>query len=121
MRIGERIRMEREKQGISQNQLAKKAGISQSGLSAIENSIKNPSMQTISAIMSALGVSLRVPGEEEGAPPTVPQESRATSKESQDPDIRRLERAKRKMPEEEWQRMMKIAVLGFEKYFQEDD
>ena len=55
--IGPAIRAIRKEKGISQNQLAKKAGISQSGLSSIENTTKNPSIQTIKLICEALDVS----------------------------------------------------------------
>ncbi len=54
--IGPEIKELREKRGMSQNQLAKKAGISQSGLSAIENVTKNPSMQTIILLSKALDI-----------------------------------------------------------------
>lgn len=49
-----RIRLER---GISQNQLAKSAGISQAGLSAIENATKSPNIDTLGRIANVLGVS----------------------------------------------------------------
>lgn len=49
-----RIRLER---GISQNQLAKSAGISQAGLSAIENTTKSPNIDTLGRIANVLGVS----------------------------------------------------------------
>ena len=55
-KIGLRIKELRMERGISQNQLAKKAGISQAGLSAIESTTKNPSMQTLQLIANALDV-----------------------------------------------------------------
>lgn len=55
--IGRRIKALREERNLSQNQLAKRAGISQAGLSAIESTTKNPSMQTLTLLASALGVS----------------------------------------------------------------
>ena len=55
--IGPEIKAIREQKGISQNQLAKMAGISQSGLSAIENTTKNPSVQTIRLLCDALDIS----------------------------------------------------------------
>lgn len=117
--IGEKIRAERERQGISQNQLAKDAGISQSGLSAIENTTKNPSIQTIVAIATALRLPLSRLVDDDT------DEGQAALHEGEgldhDPDIRRLARAKKKMPDEEWKKMMKIAEVSFEKYFQEGD
>lgn len=54
--VGQRIKALREEQGLSQNQLAKKAGISQAGLSAVESTTKNPSMQTLQLLAAALHV-----------------------------------------------------------------
>lgn len=52
--IGERIKRMRELSGISQNQLAKKAGIAQSTLSAIEAKTKSPSVDTVIMLAKAL-------------------------------------------------------------------
>lgn len=54
--IGEQIKVARTAKGISQNQLAKKAGISQAGLSAIENTTKSPNIDTLNRIANALGI-----------------------------------------------------------------
>lgn len=52
--VGENIKQAREKMGLSQNQLAKKAGIAQPTLSAIEKQTKNPSIDTVLLLASAL-------------------------------------------------------------------
>lgn len=49
----------REKAGISGNELAKRAGISQPYLWQIEQGEKDPPLSTISAIADALGVPLK--------------------------------------------------------------
>ena len=54
--IGEQIKDVRTAKGISQNQLAKRAGISQAGLSAIENTTKSPNIDTLNRIANALGI-----------------------------------------------------------------
>lgn len=54
--IGEQIKYARTAKGISQNQLAKRAGISQAGLSAIENTTKSPNIDTLNRIANALGI-----------------------------------------------------------------
>lgn len=56
--VGKNIQRERENQGISQNSLAKKAGIAQSTLNAIERQTKSPSVDTVSLIAVALKVSV---------------------------------------------------------------
>lgn len=55
--IGARIKEIRKKRGLTQVQLAKKAGISQSALSDIESQVssKRPSATTIQLLASALG------------------------------------------------------------------
>ena len=64
--VGDRIRALRESRGLSQNRLAKMAGISQAGLSAIESTTKSPSVNTLILIARALGVSASsVLGEDE--------------------------------------------------------
>ena len=56
--VGENIKVEREKQGLSQNSLAKKAGIAQATLNAIERQTKNPTVDTVGLIAEALGVTI---------------------------------------------------------------
>ena len=58
--IGARIKEIRKKRGLTQVQLAKKAGISQSALSDIESQIssKRPSATTIQLLASALGTTV---------------------------------------------------------------
>ena len=53
-RVGENIKRIRGEKNFSQNALAKKAGIAQSALSAIESSVKNPSSVTVELIAHAL-------------------------------------------------------------------
>jgi len=56
--IGMAIKRARERQGISQNQLAKRSGISQSAISSIESTTKSPSLDTISDIAQALNTTV---------------------------------------------------------------
>ena len=58
--IGARIKEIRKKRGLTQVQLAKKAGISQSALSDIESQVssKRPSATTIQLLASALGTTV---------------------------------------------------------------
>jgi len=53
--VGDNIKRMREAANISQNGLAKMAGIAQATLSAIERSTKNPSVETIKMLAVALG------------------------------------------------------------------
>jgi transcriptional regulator with XRE-family HTH domain len=56
--IGERLREERAKAGISQRELARRLGFSPSLISQLESGISRPSVGTLYAIVTELGVSL---------------------------------------------------------------
>ena len=57
--VGNRIRDRRIGQGLSQQALADTAGMTQPGLLRIERGETNPKMDTLRAIGSALGISVR--------------------------------------------------------------
>jgi transcriptional regulator with XRE-family HTH domain len=59
MDVSERIRFFREQKGITVNKLANIAGISQSFLREIELGNKKPTVETVSHICNALGITLR--------------------------------------------------------------
>ena len=65
--IGERLREERVRSGISQRELARRLGLSPSLISQLESGQSKPSVATLYAIVTELGVSLdhviRGPGE----------------------------------------------------------
>ena len=52
--VGENIKEKRKEKHLSQNQLAKKAGIAQATLSAIESSTKSPAVDTVEKLAAAL-------------------------------------------------------------------
>lgn len=52
--VGEMIKKKRMQLNISQNKLAKSAGIAQATLSAIENSTKSPAVDTVEKLAAAL-------------------------------------------------------------------
>lgn len=56
--VGENIREKRRLKDISQNKLAKLAGIAQATLSAIENSTKSPTIDTVIMLADALECSV---------------------------------------------------------------
>jgi DNA-binding XRE family transcriptional regulator/quercetin dioxygenase-like cupin family protein len=57
-RVGERIRMERQRQGVSLRSLARTVGVSASFVSQIETGKCQPSVNTLYAITTALGISV---------------------------------------------------------------
>ena len=52
--VGLIVKAKRESINLSQNQLAKKAGISQATLSALESETKNPNVETVFMLAAAL-------------------------------------------------------------------
>ena len=56
--VGFIVKSKRELVGLSQNQLAKKANISQATLSALESETKNPSVETVFMLADALDCSV---------------------------------------------------------------
>ena len=56
--IGTRLREERERVGISQRELARRIGLSASMISQLESGQSKPSVSTLYAIVTELGVSL---------------------------------------------------------------
>jgi transcriptional regulator with XRE-family HTH domain len=56
--IGEKIKNLRISNGMSQNTLAKKAGIAQSTLSYVENGCKQPKFETLQSVCQGLGISV---------------------------------------------------------------
>ena len=56
MTTGEVIKAARKKAGMTQAQLAEKLGISYVGVSQWENDLRNPKLDTLQRIASALGV-----------------------------------------------------------------
>ena len=55
MAVGERIKELREQMGVSQNKLAKLAGMSQAAISIIESGKKSPTVDTLGRIAQAIG------------------------------------------------------------------
>ncbi len=56
--IGDRLREERTKAGLSQRELARRLGLSASLISQLESGLSKPSVGTLYAIVTELGVSL---------------------------------------------------------------
>lgn len=56
--IGDRLREERQKAGISQRELARRLGLSASMISQLESGLSKPSVGTLYAIVTELGLSL---------------------------------------------------------------
>ncbi|MDD3244424.1 MAG: helix-turn-helix transcriptional regulator [Eubacteriales bacterium] len=56
--VGRQLKLWRKQKNISGNLLAKRAGLSQSTISAIEHGYKSPTVQTLDKLCSAMEISL---------------------------------------------------------------
>lgn len=57
--FGKRLKKFRKTKGLTQEQLAEKAGLHHTFIGAVERGSKNPSLESIAKIAEALGISLR--------------------------------------------------------------
>jgi transcriptional regulator with XRE-family HTH domain len=68
--FGERLKRLREGAGLSQRELAEKAGMHQFGVAKLEQGLREPSWATVQALAAALGVDcLAFTGTGESGPP----------------------------------------------------
>lgn len=105
-----------KKKGWSRYKLCKEANLAQSTLSDILNGKKlNPRMDTIQKIADALDVSVDTFFTQSKKIHDV----KSYLSNEEDSDIIRIERARKKMPEEEKETMMKVLEAAFEKYFKD--
>lgn len=58
LKIGDRIKELRKEKGFTQNELAEFSGLSRSYLSDVENSRKNPSVETVEKLAESFGMKL---------------------------------------------------------------
>jgi len=80
MRIDVALREARRSAGLSQQELARRAGTSQATISAYENGAKEPSLRTLDRLLAAAGARLTV---ERGAPGWLPDPHEAGSRFAQ--------------------------------------
>lgn len=57
-RVAQILRQEREKRGISMNQAAERAGLSQQMVSYVERQMRNPTLETVLRMAAAIEVDL---------------------------------------------------------------
>lgn len=87
--VGERIRDMRKRKGMTQAELAKKAGIKRATISAAEVGTNNPSTTTVALIASALGCTVaELLGE--GAPAAAPSDGLTPTERQLIRDFRQL-------------------------------
>ena len=115
MTVGERLKQLREKSGMSQVDFAAKLNVSKQNLYKYENDIiTNIPSDKIEDAAKILHVSpAYIMGWDE------PKEIH-NPPQSDDPDIRRIERARKNMPDADKKFMMDILTRSFSEYFEDD-
>jgi len=69
--LGAALQRERKRQGLTQTQLAKKAGLRQQTISAVEGGKPRSELQVIFDIMSALGLEISLRPRDGGSAPSL--------------------------------------------------
>ena len=101
----------RIKEGLSQSELAEKLGISASRISMYEVGKREPDFESEEKIADFFNTDLNT---------LRGRDVETNSNKISDPDIRRIQRAREKMSEQEKSKMMKILEASFDDYFGDD-
>lgn len=110
----ERLKAIRVKKGITTYELANLTGIPQSTISKMENGKRKIETDSLQLLAKALNVTISTFfDDEENTPIPVKNDI----EEEFNSDIIRIERARKKMPKDERENMMKVLEAAFAKYF----
>lgn len=101
----------RIKEGLSQSELAEKLGMSASRISMYEVGKREPDFESEEKIADFFNTDLNT---------LRGRDVETNSNKISDPDIRRIQRAREKMSEQEKSKMMKILEASFDDYFGDD-
>lgn len=113
--FSERLKKLRTERDYSQQYLADRLGISKSSINMYERGEREPGFETLEAIADFFNVDMNYLLGKSTAPG-----SDVSSHYDHDPDIRRIERARKNMSDKDKERMMSLLTLSFEKYFSSD-
>lgn len=109
MTFGDRLKELREKHGLTQEQLAKILNITRSTVAGYETKRKQPDYEKLKILADFFNVSIDyLLGHTD---------IKNNTKQNLNNDIIRIERARRKMPKDEQENMMKVLEAAFAKYF----
>ncbi len=114
--LGNKVKLLRKERKITQQKLAEAIGVSQSTIGMIEGNRQGASNDTLIKLANTLNTTvdylLSDNIEELDFPDT-----RISESEFRDDDIRRIERARKKMDPKNKEKMMKILRSAFDEYF----
>lgn len=126
--LGDKVKFLRKKMKITQQSLATIIGVSQSTIGMIEGNKQGASNDTLIKISNALNTTVDYLLSNDIGEAQIPaknidiagENSDVNSKlEIEDEDVRRIERARRKMNPKDKEKMMKILRSAFDEYFED--
>jgi transcriptional regulator with XRE-family HTH domain len=107
-RFGDKLKEKRKELSLTQEQMADKLGLKTSTYGNYETNKREPNSETIKNIADKLGMD-------------VDDFFKNNSDINIDDDIRRIERAKSKMPKKQQEKFMNILNEMFEEYFDDEE
>jgi transcriptional regulator with XRE-family HTH domain len=113
--LGDKVKQLRKKIGITQQELAASIGLSQSAIGMIEGNKQGASNDTLIKLAQALNTTVDYLLSNDTAIST--NENTDESTLEIDDDIRRIERARKKMDPKNKEKMMNILRSAFDEYF----
>lgn len=121
MTIGQKIKNLREKKKITQTELAELIGTTKQNIYKYENGIiTNIPSDKVEMIAKILSVSPAYLMGWSDVPMNKKHDNNENADLSYNHDIRRIERARKLMPPEKWDSMMKTVEAAFSEYFDDD-
>ena len=119
--FAQRLRELRNKKEITQTELGNIIGVSKSSVNMYERGAREPGFETLEAIADYFNVDMDyLMGRSEDKASSSYEPIDKQNPEISDPDIRRIERAKSKMSEKEWNKQLAIIRASFGDYFSDD-
>ena len=113
--LGDKVKMLRKEMEITQQKLAEVIGVSQSTIGMIEGNNQGASNDTLIKLANALNTTVDFLLSDDIKEIDI--NNKITVAEIEDDDIRRIERARKKMDPKNKEKMMKILRSAFDEYF----
>jgi len=113
--LGDKVKMLRNEMKITQQKLAEVIGVSQSTIGMIEGNNQGASNDTLIKLANTLNTTVDFLLSDDIKEIDI--NNKITVAEIEDDDIRRIERARKKMDPKNKEKMMKILRSAFDEYF----
>ena len=124
--LGDKVKMLRKEMRLTQQKLAMDIGVSQSTIGMIESNKQGASNDTLVKLASVLNTTVdyllsdsteKIDINDKNSDADIKDSNKNNDSEINDDDIRRIERARRKMDPKNKEKMMNILRSAFDEYF----